>query len=69
MAHWMDELRADKSTPIWVLDFAQQIDDRELDPVTGQPFGAGPAPAGSRSAPEPSGCSQKNILRNARYGR
>lgn len=31
MAHWMDELRADKSTPIWVLDFAQQIDDRELD--------------------------------------
>ena len=36
---------------------------------SGQPFGAGPASVGSRSAPEPSGCSQKNILKNARYGR
>ena len=33
MAHWMKELREDKSTPIWLLDFAQQIDDREVDPA------------------------------------
>ena len=32
MAHWMDAMKADKSTPRWVLSFAQQIDDQEIDP-------------------------------------
>tara|TARA_R100000781_G_scaffold83709_2_gene51533 strand:- start:3208 stop:3411 length:204 start_codon:yes stop_codon:yes gene_type:complete len=30
MANWKDEMLEDKSTPLWVLDFAQQIEKLDV---------------------------------------